>query len=147
MKVQYRAHKSLPQFPMLSQVNPVHTTKLCFTDIGFNIFSYVYLSLPSGIFPSGFPTGILYAFLISMCATCSSHIIFLHLVTLIISGEEYKLWTSVSCECIFLSSKYCLAPCSQASQSLMMTMFWDLFSLFSISDCSTFSAFPSSNCI
>jgi hypothetical protein len=31
------------------------------------------LGLPSGLFPSGFPTNILYAFLFSIRATCPSH--------------------------------------------------------------------------
>jgi hypothetical protein len=43
--------------------------------------------------PSGFPTNILYAFLFShIRATCPPHLILLYLITLIILGEEYKLW-------------------------------------------------------
>jgi len=49
---------------------------------------------PNGLFPSGFPTEILYAFLISsMCATCPTHFILLDLITWIIYGEAYKLWS------------------------------------------------------
>jgi hypothetical protein len=48
--------------------------------------------------PSGFPTKFLYAFLIPpMCATCSVHQIRLYLITLITSGEVYKLWSSSLC--------------------------------------------------
>jgi hypothetical protein len=48
--------------------------------------SHLYLGLPSGLFPLGFPTKILYAFLFClMCATCPSHVI------LIIFGEVLKL--------------------------------------------------------
>jgi hypothetical protein len=41
----------------------------------FILFSHVHLDLPNGLFPSGFQTKILHAFLISpTCATCSTHL-------------------------------------------------------------------------
>jgi hypothetical protein len=62
---------------------------------------HIRLGLPSGIFPSGFPTKILHAILIyPIRATSPTHLTFLDLITLIIFGEAYKLCSSSLCSLI-----------------------------------------------
>jgi len=73
----------------------------------FILFSHLCLGLPSGLFPSGFPTKILYAFLIcSMCATCPIPFILLDLITLITVDEAYKLWSSSLCSLLQSPTTY-----------------------------------------
>jgi len=64
--------------------------------------SHLLLGVPNGIFPSNFPTKILYAFLISpFRATCPACFILLDLITLIIFGGVCKLYSSPA-SCHFL---------------------------------------------
>jgi hypothetical protein len=82
--------RALHQFPILSQTNPVHITASHFSKIHPYII-HPPLCLPSDLFSSGFPTSNLYAFLFSTIRpTCPAHLILLHLIILIILGEEYN---------------------------------------------------------
>jgi hypothetical protein len=57
-KFHYRVHNSPPLVPTFSQFSPVHTTP---NDLRFVLIlsTHFGLVLPSGLFPSGFPTNIL----------------------------------------------------------------------------------------
>jgi hypothetical protein len=65
-KVHYRVHKTRPLVPILRQMTPAHTTcPIYFLFILLLVSSRLRLGIPSGLFPSGFPSKIPYAFLIS----------------------------------------------------------------------------------
>ena len=56
-KVHCRSHKCPPPVPILNQLNPVHTPHPTSWRSILILSSHLRLSLPSGIFPSGFPKG------------------------------------------------------------------------------------------
>jgi len=93
-----RIHKYPKTLPTLSQIDPAHNPKFHFLKIHFNIILPLRLGLPSGLFPSCFPTKALYTPLISpIRAACPTHLIFLDFITLKISGEEdWSLSSSLS---------------------------------------------------
>jgi len=64
-KVHYRIHKCPPPLPILNPLDPVHTPKSHFSKMYLNIIVPLRLSLPSGLFPSRFPTKALYTSLLS----------------------------------------------------------------------------------
>jgi hypothetical protein len=83
-------YTSNPQYVFMAWCLVKHSENFTFSIL--MLFSHIRLGLPSGLFFPGFPTAILYAFLISpIRATYSSLFILLDLITLIIFGEEYNL--------------------------------------------------------
>ena len=60
--------------------------------------SHLHLDLPSGLFPSGLTTKILYALLLSPTrTTCLADIILLYLITRVIFGEKYRALSPSLC--------------------------------------------------
>ena len=82
-KVHYHIHNCQPHVPILSQFDPVHTPPHPTPWKPILILSsHLRLGLPSGIFPSGFPTKTLYTPLLSpISATCPAHLILLDFIT------------------------------------------------------------------
>jgi hypothetical protein len=84
-------HRSLSWVRSIQSIPP-HPTSLRSILI---LFTYLRLGLPTDLFPSGFPTNILYACLfLHVRAICPAHLILLDLVILL--GKEHKLWSSSS---------------------------------------------------
>ena len=100
--VHYRIHTCPPSVSILSQNDPVHTRILILS-------SHLSLGLPSGLFPSGFPTKTQYMpHLSPIRATCPAHLILLDFITQTILGEEYRSLSSSLCS--FLPSRYLIPP-------------------------------------
>ena len=89
-KVHYQIHKCLPPVPILSHLDPVHTPRLISGRSILILSSHLSLCIPSGLFPSGFPTKTQYMLLSSMHATCLACLILLDFITRTILGEEYR---------------------------------------------------------
>jgi hypothetical protein len=112
-KVHYRVHKSSSLAPILSQINPVHPPNPISIRSILILFAHPHPGLPSDLFPSGFPTSIIYAS--PSLNSCNMHFP-THLPWLDYSNYtsgQYKLWTSPLCSflpifrhLILLRSKY-----------------------------------------
>jgi hypothetical protein len=61
--------------PIPSQINSASTTSIHVSKVHFNIFSHLRLGILTGLFPTGLPTRILYAFLFfPLRATCPAYL-------------------------------------------------------------------------
>ena len=72
-------HSQVPTpVPILSHINPNYALHPISWRSVFLLFSHLHLGLPSGFFPSGFPTQTLYALLLSPYMLYAPLISFLH---------------------------------------------------------------------
>ena len=91
-------HKCPPPVPILSQLDPVHTPHSTSWRSILILSFHLHLGLPSGLFPSHFPTKTLYTRHLSpIRATCPTHLILLDFITRKILGEEYRSLSSSLC--------------------------------------------------
>jgi hypothetical protein len=89
--------------PDRSSSSPPHSTSLRSSLI---LCSHLCLGLPSGLFPSGFPTKTPYTSHISPIRnTCPAYHIILDLITRTILGEWYCSLSSSLCSCILSTGK------------------------------------------
>ena len=97
-RVHYHIHKCPPPVPILSQIYPFHTSHPTSWRSILILSSHLRLGLPSGLFPSCFPTKTLYTPLLSpIKATCPAHLILLDFITRTIFGEQYRSLSSSLC--------------------------------------------------
>ena len=126
LKVHYRTHRCLPPVPILSQIDAVHDPHSTSWRSILILSSILRLGLPSGLFPSFFPTKMLYTPLFSLTrATFPDHLIRLDLITRKMFGEEYR-----SLSCTLRSSLLSPVTLSLSGQNiLLITLFPNTLSL------------------
>jgi hypothetical protein len=91
-KVHYSFRRCPPPVPILSQLDPVPTPHPTFWRSILILSSHLHLFLPSGLFPSGFPTKTLYTPLLSYIrATFPVSLILLDLITRVCS----RYWKNI----------------------------------------------------
>ena len=102
-KVHYRIQKYPPTVPILSQLDPVHTPHPTSWRSILILSSHLRLGLPSGLFPSGFPTKTLYTPLSSHIRnTCPTHLILLDFIPRTTLGEQYRSLCSSLCSFLIM---------------------------------------------
>jgi hypothetical protein len=100
-KVHYLSRNVTKPVPILGQMKPIHTLPSYFLANNLILSSHLRLRLSSGLFPWGFPTKILCAFLIPfMPAKWSANLIFLYSIILISQkitnyrAQHYEVFSS-----------------------------------------------------
>ena len=91
-KVHYRFHKCPPSVPVLSQLDPVHTPAPPTSWRSILILSsHLCLGLPSGLFPSGFPTKTLHESIHPFSASCFLQILVYKKLSFLVMGCLWSL--------------------------------------------------------
>jgi len=91
-----RVHNGPPNVPALSQINPVHVIHSYFFTAQFKNVLTSMSRFSKWLLSSHHPTTFCMYFF-PLLAACPTHLITLDLITIIISSEDYKLWSSPLC--------------------------------------------------